>query len=309
MLHSVSSTGVSSAGMYHDARTSMLSAQKQLSRTTAQLDGQKGHRYSDFAGQVHVLTGFESRMAVLEGTIANNATLDQALVETGQALDSVMGTLQRFRESMLYDMNTQNRGVVDLRARANESLAQLVADLNRTDAEGHYIFSGSRLQTPPVNMAAAVLPHPGSGPSTPWFQGDHLWPACTIREGQTLVCGVAADHPAFEQLLRAYTLVATAPGQEPERQEWCREAFDLLNNGFNDLVGLVSETGQHRKTLLDTRTNLEQLKADAEDHIRDLMYADPAEVITRWTTLQAQLQMTLMVVQRLQQTCLATMMS
>lgn len=299
---------VSSSGVYYNARSNMLSSQKQLYEASQKTDGFKGHTYSAFYDQAHALLGFESQLSALEGYVHENGMVDSRLQRVENVLTSIKNTFTQFRSSFLYARNHQDYTTVGLRQRANEALNQIIADLNSVDEEGVYLFSGSRFNMAPVNMGLMSPPVPGGGANTLYYQGDHLLPQQQIDLGQTLTYGVTADHPAFEQLLRAYNLAAHTPDQDPQRQAYLDESFTALNNGFEALVDVISQVGDTRRQITEATQRVQNLKDMTQDQITEIVQADPAEVISRFTALQTQLQATLMVIQRLQQISLVNIM-
>jgi len=123
------------------------------------VSGKVSADYSGLATQSRRLVNLETSRDLNSRFIKNNEAAELRMNVSALALDSIDTVIRDFRKSLT---DFQSRGVSDqqsiqdLQEFAFNSLKNLQAFLN-TQADGQYIFSGSRVDTEPVDLGLTTL--------------------------------------------------------------------------------------------------------------------------------------------------------
>ncbi|MCD8566419.1 MAG: flagellar hook-associated protein FlgL [Alphaproteobacteria bacterium] len=168
---------------------------------------------------------------------------------------------------------------------ATQSLDQIVQILN-TQIAGRYIFSGSATATTPVDLSTYTggTTSPSISDSS-YYQGNGYTQSVEISDGYSLAYGVTADNAAFEKIIRSLSLVKN----DPSNTTALNEAYDLLNEGLDDLANLKARISQDAQTLDQSiNDNLSDLNL-IDSMISDLKEVDVAEVSVKLQELETQL--------------------
>lgn len=137
-----------------------------LQRNTQQLNdynvmlstGKVAQKYSSIAFDTQRLVTSETRTTILDRYTRNNEIADIRLSTASSVMEGVQQTFKDARQTLKdytsAEVNQQN--VNYIQNWAHRSLIDLESYLN-TAADGRYLFSGSKVLTPPVNLNAGTL--------------------------------------------------------------------------------------------------------------------------------------------------------
>jgi len=171
-----------------------------------------------------------------------------------------------------------------LQAIAQNSEEALAALLN-VNLGGRYLFSGSQLDVPPVDLTDPLYT-PQVSPSaanTSYYQGDNMTQNVTVADGYTLDYGVTADDIGFERLLRSMNLAANNSTDALAIQE----SLDLLNQAVDD-IALQRTDVSSKATLIEARiqTNNDEtaLLQDIISSLEDTDLAEASVLLTQYQT-------------------------
>ena len=116
--------------------------------------GKASQDYIGIANQSERLINMENSRTLLERYIRNNDTMELRLDTASATLEAINSTITDFRRELsAYAQNTTNdaQAILNLQNTAVRSMKTMEAYLN-TEADGRFIFSGSRTATEPVNF-------------------------------------------------------------------------------------------------------------------------------------------------------------
>ncbi|MGB0720719.1 MAG: flagellin [Bdellovibrionales bacterium] len=260
-------------------------------------------RYAE--GQVQLSTGYKSetfeglaaessRILNLESDVkritAQTENAEIALNRTEVMFDA-LGTVIDIGRSFAADLGSAISGIniqpSQIQDIAIQQLEVTAAALN-TQFAGRYVFSGSATQTAPVDLNAAgwggaVIP---SAADTGYYQGNSFIQSVEAADGFTLSYGLTADDTGLEQIIRAFDLVRTTPGDTATLQE----ALVLLQAGLDSVAETKARVSQDSQSLsAQIDQNQEDLTLTSK-LITELKEVDLAEVSVRLQQLEAQLE-------------------
>lgn len=296
---------------------SITSIQRQIADAQLQIStGKRSQVYSGFAGQdVRLLislkeqrTSVDSYINTITNTQVKTKTINASLVTF---TDIVQDTRKKLYEQVegLYE-----NSALALATFANAAIDQLTNLLNQT-SDGKYLFNGTDTDTQPMIAAATTKgayaqPALSGGAAAvqaaavAFFGTDTNWNNVTtpapgtlqarIDKGVDVTFGELANDDAFEEVFEVLYAFANAnfqPGDDAEYEtlvNWgigkVEAAFELINDMVGE-NGVVSSQMQDREVAhRDSLTLLETQVLDIED-------VDPYEAVSRFQTLQAQLEM------------------
>jgi flagellar hook-associated protein 3 FlgL len=298
-------TRVSNYAQYLLNQTYNRNTQARMKEANLQLaSGKVAQRYDQLGAASFKLLSVETSYSRSQQFIRN---IDRA---SGR-MDIMESTVSTIVDRAVYllsqlssALSSNNADYVALKE-MGDGFMQEVAGLLNVNHEGRYLFAGSRADQPPVDLTAydptAGLPG-GFAPDTSYYQGDHVLATVRADEDFELTYGMAADEPAFEQLMRALAYVKWAGDPAvptADRDAVLQEAFDLTNQAIDGLSALRSRIGAQSSVLDSARSSHDSYLTYSENTIAGIEDADPAEAITRLTNEQVQLQASYMALSRL----------
>jgi flagellar hook-associated protein 3 FlgL len=166
-------------------------------------------------------------------------------------------------------------------------LDEFVGLLNVQSA-GRYIFGGSRIDTPPVdiNDPSWTAQTPPSVANTGYYQGDSTINSVQMGDSLYVNYGVLASDPAFEQALRAYNLIINNPGN----QAAYREASGLLQSAIDGMANVRGQVGTNARTIENAILRNDEDKATLTEMISSIKEVDLAQASVDLQEAQTQLE-------------------
>lgn len=231
--------------------------------------GLKSQDYKGIARDSQYLLSVES---TIDKLTAYNASANTALA-TVNTMYTTMNSIQDLANSMLSTVTAALGGnqvpASVLSSQANNALSEMAGLLNLRIA-GRYAYSGSDIDTMPVNLADPgwVAQTPPSVVNTSYYQGNSTVNSVQVSETYTINYGVKADNAAFEQLFRAYNLVANNPSNNTalvEASGLIQQAIDavanvqgVLSNHANSINGQVDKNEQDKSYLQELVSGIKE---------------------------------------------------
>lgn len=218
--------------------------------------------------------------------IDNATAADSKIQVMYSTMGSVSSILAQFR-STLASYNSSMTDTSSITTSAKQMMQELGSLLN-TQYAGGYLFSGSRVDTAPVDLSSSVYP-PASSPSSPdtsYYQGDSATASVRVSATQVVSYGVTADNSAFEQGLRALNLIASSGSLNSAT---VNEAMALAENAVKSVGSLQAQVGQASSAIESASALQTQFKSDMTTVAGNLTGVDVAAVTAQLSTYQAQL--------------------
>ena len=152
--------------------------------------GSKSQDYIGIANESGRLVNLENSRTLLESYTRNNNTMELRLDTATTSIESIESTIKDFRLALsVYSQSTTNdaQSILNLQNTAVRSMKTMEAYLN-TEADGRFIFSGSRVSTEPVNFNFTNLTefqalYDGTAVTYPTTSATNIHPKLTATTG------------------------------------------------------------------------------------------------------------------------------
>ncbi|AKR57255.1 hypothetical protein XM25_15990 [Devosia sp. H5989] len=269
----------------------LASAMRTQSRMAElQLQQASGLKSTDYGG----LGGDARKLISLETSLEQSKAYQSAAGESAarvevlySAMTTVTDLLTDFRSQLtaMTGVDGATTGGESLVSAAQAYLQELTAVLN-TQYEGRYVFAGSRTTSPAIDLGGFVS-DPGT-PSTDYYQGDALIASVQVSSEQTVAYGVTADAPAFEQAIRAFSLIAN--GGTPVASADLEHASGLIVSALDASAATQSQLSIAASVLDRAQSNQADYQAFITTEISSKRDADATAVAVKLTGYETQLQ-------------------
>lgn len=208
----------------------------------------------------------------------------QAMYST---VTSISGVLSDLRTALTAASNSVSVDPATVAASAQQMLQEMASMLN-TQYNGEYLFGGARTESPPVDISSTAYP-PATSPSSPntsYYQGDSQLASTRVSDSEVVTYGVTADNSAFEQGMRALSLVAN---NSPLSADTLNEALNLTVNAIDGTSRVQAGLGLASKSLENASSYQSDYQNFAKTLGDDLTGVDVAAVTAQLSTYDAQL--------------------
>ncbi len=209
-----------------------------------------------------------------------------------QSMYAALGSLNSFANQFLNKIAQSISGsypnATDTQSAALSVRANVIGALN-TRVAGRYLFSGSLIDTLPVdinNPAYTAVQTPPSVPDTGYYQGDQVVLTADIADNNSLRYGVTADQSGFEKFLRALNLVVNNPSDINA----LTEAQVLMQQSVDEMASIQADVAQ-KISAIDTQMLQNENDANYLDELLSgLTETDVASASVRLNDYKTQLE-------------------
>jgi len=217
--------------------------------------GLKSQDYKGLARDSQYLLAVESSQNKLE---AYNSNANTAMSNIN-IMYSSLGKIEDLANSMLSNVTASLGGnqvpSAITKTQADNAMKE-TADLLNQQVAGRYLFSGSDIDTAPVNLSDPAW-IPQSAPSvanSTYYQGNSTITSVQVSESHSVAYGVTADSAPFEKILRAYNVLFNNPTGLADRSE----ALDLIKQGIDGIANIRGVLSTQAKSVTDQIDKNEQ---------------------------------------------------
>jgi len=135
-----------------------LDAQSRLFETQMQISSGKVSRgYAGVAIDARRLVNLENAVTEVEGFVRNIEVTEGRLQLMESSITGVFDVASRFRDLLVNALNVDNASLIALNQRAEDMLQELAGALN-IKQDNRFLFSGSRIDIPPIDMSVLLSP-------------------------------------------------------------------------------------------------------------------------------------------------------
>jgi len=249
--------------------------------------GLKSQNYKGISQDSQYLLAVESSIDRLTAYNANANTVS-ATVNT---MYSTMTKVQDLANSMISTLTSAlggNQVPGPVVASAASNALNEMASLLNLNVGGRYIFSGTDIDTKPVDLndpAWVAQTTPSTANST-YYQGNGSIVSVQTSETMTINYGVVASNPAFEQMLRAFNLALNNPTNPAALQE----ASTLVQQSVKDVAniqGILSTQAHSIETQIDKNDTDKNYLKELSSNIKE---TDIPSASVQLTEAQTQLE-------------------
>lgn len=243
--------------------------------------------YKGIAKDSQYLLAVESSQDKLTAYNANgNSTL--ALVNI---MYSTLGQLENMANSMLSSITSALGGDLvpgTIVATQADNAMRETAGLLNLRVGGRYIFSGSDIDTVPVDLTDPAW-IPQAAPSvvnSTYYQGNSTVNSSQISETFTVNYGVKADNTAFEKIFRAYNILFNNPTSGADKTE----ASDLIQQAITDIANIRGLLSTQARAIEEQTDKNEQDRIYLKELSSTIKEVDIPSASVRLTEVQGQLE-------------------
>ena len=135
-----------------------LDAQSRLFETQMQISSGKVSRgYAGVAIDARRLVNLENAVTEVEGFVRNIEVTEGRLQLMESSIAGMFDVASRFRDLLITALNVDNASLLTLNQRAEDMLQELAGALN-IKQDNRFLFSGSRIDIPPIDMSVLLSP-------------------------------------------------------------------------------------------------------------------------------------------------------
>jgi len=197
---------------------------------------------------------------------------------------SIADLLTTFKSDLTSALSVTATDTDALQSTASAALEDLAALLN-TQYGGRYLFAGSATETAPVDLSGYSATS-STTEDTSYYQGNDDLAAVRVSSSRTVTYGVSADNAAFEQAMRAISMVANGSSIDTDT---ISAALDLATQALDAVVGVqtrLSLTSAQLESAMDVQSTFQDTASTVSASLTEV---DVAAVTAEITAYQSQL--------------------
>ncbi|WP_313107178.1 flagellar hook-associated protein FlgL [Pseudescherichia vulneris] len=247
-------------------------------------------RINQLNSQQAAIAQYQSNINAVSGTLSQQESL----------LDGINNSMLAIRDDLLQAANgtTTPESLANLGQEIASLTQSMMASLNYQDGQGHYLFGGTKSDTPPVSYDDTD----GDGePDEYVYNGNSEHRTATVASGVEMETNVTAsdmfgaDLTVFNTLgdLAAELQDPTLDPADPQVQSDITHAIDTLDAASESLNSAIASLGERQNTLTmlsDAQTSVADTNSELIGQLGDLDYG-PATVT--FTGLQMAMEATM----------------
>jgi len=257
---------------------------QEANATLQQASGQVSDDYGGLGSKSAAVVSLQSSVTRSKAYAEAASTASARTEAMYDAVGSILTTLSSFKAT-LATLTTSSEDSNTIELSAQSALEEVVSLMN-TQLSGRYLFAGSAVDSPPVDIDAITTPTSTSSADTSYYQGNDDVISVKISSDQTVSYGVTADDSSFETALRALKLVASGSSDSTS----ITTAISLVADAIDGLSAVQTKLSLHASTLETAQSEQETFQSDTEDLISSLSEVDIATVAAKMSDYEAQLQ-------------------
>ncbi len=257
---------------------------KQSEATLQEASGQISEDYGGLGSSAGSVVSLQSSISMSKAYADAASTAGDRVEAMYDAVDSIIEQITSMKATLSSFASTSS-DTDELQVTAEEMLESL-ASLMNTQLSGRYLFSGSAVDTAPVDLDSLASAASPSSSDTSYYKGDDSITSVKVSSEQTVTYGVTADDETFEKALRALSLVAAGATDD----ETLSEARNLLDDAISGLATVQTRLSLNASALETAISDQETYQDFASDLVTDLSGVDVAVVAAEMSVYETQLQ-------------------
>jgi flagellar hook-associated protein 3 FlgL len=288
--------------------------------------GLKASVYSDLGSQASLDIDLRNQLDRISAFQTNISTLQTSLSVVDQNLTSINNTAQSLYDLTVQSGNT-DQGRQSIIAQANTAITQITQQL-QTSVDGKFLFGGVATSAQPmvsdqtvlasvkaaINTALTAVPAPTNIPAaiqsavasvfatqSNFYVGGTSTAPTEVDQGLTMNLGITGNNQAFIDTLEgAYTMAAlsqpvaapaTLPAlDQPTFDQVVQNAASQLFTGASEVQNLITQNGANQAQLTSINSQDNQTLTLLQGQVDNIEQVNLADVSTRLSQLQTQLQ-------------------
>jgi flagellar hook-associated protein 3 FlgL len=277
--------------------------QARIQNTQIQVStGQKAQRYAGIADDAATLVNLESTDARIQQYVANNKVVSSRLSAMDSSLSQLTNVATQLKTLLVNANNASDASQMAINQQAQNLLNQTAGLLNVKFGDS-YLFSGTRTDTPPVNLSAPGYSAPGptypSNADTGYYQGNSTQLVSRAGDNFDVTYGVTANQGGFEELIRSLQLAATASTSPTIDHARLQDALNVVNKAIDDLPNTRAQIGAAQNAVDQATNEHNTMSTYIEQSITDIKAVDVPSALSQLSNDQTILQAAYMTTVRL----------
>ncbi|MBI1203236.1 MAG: flagellin [Rhodopseudomonas sp.] len=258
---------------------------------TRQIQTASGKVSSDYGG----LGASSKKVIDLQVSVSRSSNYEQAASSADDrvqvmysATGSIADLLSSFKTQLIAASSAATTDSTSLVSAAQGYMSDIASLLN-TQYGGRYMFAGSRTETAPVDLSAYSNTTSATTADTSYYTGDDQIVSAKVSDSQSISYGVTADNSAFEQAMRALSIVANSTSS-PVDSTTIANALDLTTSALDGVTGVQTQLSLKASQLESAVSTQQDYQSFASTLSSDLTDVDVASVTAQISTYQTQLE-------------------
>jgi len=278
---------VSTYAIFQSTLTDMNKVETDLNNEQMQLSsGSKAQNFAGMADNVQQYLSLDATIAKTNQYLNDNQLVETRINTTSSVLSQVVDiatSLQSLISQRLSSagnnsaFGTQLQGVWQ----------QLTGQLN-TSVDNQYLFSGTAVNTPPVNATDFPALQQSGVPDAGYYQGNQQNITVSAQDNTSVTYNVRADAPAFQQLFAG--LAMAQQGDQLNSSNALSQAETLVQSGLQGIINIQATVNTNKVNYTTIDQNLNNLKLYWQGILQSLGNTDVVAVSTQVAINQGILQ-------------------
>lgn len=217
--------------------------------------GLKSQVFSGLGNSVEQFADLENRLARSQTYLDGSRIVEGRLDVADNALSAIIDTATDIKNLIALRRNSAVGDSLAFDTQIVGKWQGLVSQLN-ISLEGRYIFSGTATDKPAVNSNVYPTLLEDGKPDTGYYQGSSEDITVRIEDNVSITYNVRADDPAFQKLFAGLAMArkfGSAAGESEEMQQ----AYDLVSEGLNGIIGVRAQVNANKVTVLENSDRLQ----------------------------------------------------
>ena len=273
---------------------------KEAEATTQQASGQVSDDYGGLGSKA-------GRVVSLQASV----TRSKAYTEAANTASNRVETMYNAVGSILDDLSSLKATLASstassdtLQASAQSALESVVSLMN-TQLDGRYLFSGSAVDTLPVDIDSIEGSTATSQDDLDYYKGDDQTTSVRVSSSRVISYGVTANDSGFKQALWAISTIANGSTDSDS----VTQAINLLADSIDGLSTVQTKLSLDASDLEDAVSSQEDYQTNTADVISNLSEVDITTVAANMSNYQAQLEAAYAAIGKISKLSLASYLS
>jgi len=270
-------------------KASMNTQARMMEMQLQQATGEKSGNYAGLGGTARTVIDMEVSMTRTETYRLAGETALGRVNAMHEQMDTVTQIISDFYKAVTAMRSTSGTEqtfptLIQEAVGLRDHLANNVLNFQH---QGRYLFGGSATLDRPIDLSGYALGDP-SVPNTDYYQGDDFIAQAQVSQDHTVVYGVTANDPAFEQAIRALSMIADADPAAID-DDLLEEAQKLAEQALDNAIVVQNRLGIDARTLERAVTAQDDYKFFLESNLGPIKGVDVAALTVKLAAFDSQL--------------------
>ena len=264
--------------------------QTQAKVSERQIQTASGLVSSDYGG----LGATSKKVIDLQVSVTQSKSYEDAATSASNRVEvmyssvgSIVDLLNSYKSQLTAAVSV-NDDSASLKESARNFMSEMASILN-TQYGGRYLFAGATTTSMPVDLSVYSNTTSAADADTSYYRGDNQIASVKVSDGQTISYGVTADNSAFEQVMRAFSMIANDTSSTIDTSTIC-SALELATSALDAVTSVQTKLSLTASQLDRAVSNQQSFQDYASTLASSLTEVDVAAVTAEISTYQAQLE-------------------